>query len=69
MADIRDDIREDFDYLNKKAVKYNMALKTMTSAEKPPCFKPVVDTEKLYMLTWALRGLVELMQDMLNKEE
>jgi hypothetical protein len=25
MADIRDDIREDFDYLNKKAVKYNMA--------------------------------------------
>ena len=67
MAGIRDDIKEDFEYLNKRVVKYNMALKTITSEDRPACFKPDVEEESMQMLCWGMRTLVSLMQNILSK--
>lgn len=69
MAGIKDDIREDFEYLNKRAVKYDMALKTITSEDKPKCFQPEVKEHDLYMLTWTLGELVKIMQNILSEGE
>ena len=69
MSDLRDDLKEDFAYLNKRVVKYNMALKIMRSPEKPPCFTSVVDEEKFNMLIWAMQGLVEQMQYLIKEVE
>lgn len=67
MANLMDDIKEDFDYLNKRAVRYNMALKTITSEEKPKCFKSEVEEHDLYMLTWNMTELIRIMQNILSK--
>lgn len=68
MSDIRDDLKEDFDYLNKRVVKYGMALKTMIlEDEKPPCFKPAVDPSLLQLSTWYMQELVKTLQKLLEE--
>ena len=68
MGSIINDIQEDFDYLNKRAVKYNLALKTITSEDKPPCFKPMVSDSQLQMIVWNMQELVKSMQSALTEE-
>lgn len=69
MSDIRDDIRADFEYLNKRAVKYDMALKMMESDHLPACFKPALEHRQLLMIHTAIKGTLLWMQDALKAEE
>ena len=67
MSDIRDDLKEDFDYLNKRVVKYNMAIKTICEKETPPCFHPVVDPSQLQVSVWYMQELVKTLQKLLEE--
>ena len=67
MGDIRDDIREDFEYLNKRAVKYDLALKLMENDRLPACFKPAIDHRKLLMVHESIKGTLLWMQDAISE--
>ena len=53
MGDIRDDLHEDLEWIQKRIIKYTAAA-AILNGEKPPCFKPIVNP----------RGLAELIDHM-----
>jgi hypothetical protein len=67
--DIRKELMEDFDRINKRMVKYNQGLKTMQSDNLPPCFVPVVDPDKLQVIVWSMGQLLDCIREALNEEE
>lgn len=57
--DIRDELQEDYDRINKRLVKYSQGLKTMQGNDKPPCFAPVVNPDGLQLVVWTMGELLD----------
>lgn len=53
MGDLRDDLHEDLEWIQKRIIKYSEAA-AMLNGEKPPCFRPIVNP----------KGLNELIMDL-----
>lgn len=64
--DIREELKTDFDYLNKRLVRYTAGVQIMTG-ETPPCFEPVVNPEQLQIVVWNMQELVRNLQKLVEE--
>lgn len=67
--EIKDELTEDFININKKLVKYNQALKIMSGKDKPPCFQPIIEPDKLQIIVWTMEQLLDNIREALNEED